>query len=411
MKRTKSIREGVVELNFSKVEHELKKQNLTPELPLDLLAVVKQTGCLLIQRPNPDAEETRDRFIKSLRQWFSDIGNKDACDRLDAHRRQVELCQQAFREIYSTLANSPAGQASPATAAWAALLATAADMTTVSRAVLGTPPPLIAPKFIFLSAESLRLNVLGKPDLDPDAAAEHYAYNLGGYLKMLGHLHGWFDNGLLRVPNEAPVGCDLLRDRSSLYLAEAWNQLDDHWGRIRYFGDSSVHSEQRSYSTTEGIREITTLVFEHDWQYFQEIEVARARLRRQIFEISMHVIYSPKVAGRVQDPTEHHVQICPLGLISMQEAVSMLALDMCYGLPLTSDHTKYLGLKLSEWLRGYALLQLCCERRIALTPISDGVCYFEVDAFLNLAERAGMVREQAEMFIKQATFQNISKEQ
>jgi len=153
--------------------------------------------------------------------WFSDIDNKDACNRLDAYRKQVDLCQQAFREIYLTLENCPVGQASPAISAWAALLGTAADMTEVRRASSAKPPPLIAPKFIFLSSEWLRVNALGKSDLDPDAAAEHYAYNVGGYLKMLGYLYGWFDNGLLRIPIESPVTGDLLEDRSALYLAEA----------------------------------------------------------------------------------------------------------------------------------------------------------------------------------------------
>ena len=410
MTRTKNIREGLIELNFSKVEHELKKQILTAELPIELLEMVMQTGCLLIRHADPDRDEKRARFITSLRNWFSAIGNRDARDRLDVHCSQAELCQQAFRKIYLSLENCPVGQASPAISAWAAVLATAADMTDVRRAISEKPPPLIAPGLIFLSPEWLRVNALGKSDLDPDAAAEHYAYNLGGYLKMLGYLHGWFENGLLRIPAEALVSSDLLEDRSALYLAEAWNQLDDHWGRIRYFKGSSVHSEARSYSTTKGVREITTLVFKHDWQYFLEIEVARARLRRQVFEISMHVINSPKTAERVQDPTEHHVEVFPRGLISVHEAAAMLALDMCYGLPLTTDNTEYLGLKLPEWLRGYALLQFCCERRIALTPIADGVCYLDVDAFLNLAERAGMVRERILLFVKQATFQKNSRD-
>jgi hypothetical protein len=114
MKRTKAIREGVVELNFPKVEHELKKQHATPELPSELLTIVEQTGCLLIRRPDRAREEKRNQFIASLRQWLSHIRKEDACDRLDRHCRQVELCQQAFREIYSSLEACPVGRVSPA---------------------------------------------------------------------------------------------------------------------------------------------------------------------------------------------------------------------------------------------------------------------------------------------------------
>jgi hypothetical protein len=283
-------------------------------------------------------------------------------------------------------------------------------MTQVWSAVAFKPPTLIAPNLTFLSAEGLRVNALGKSDLDPDATSEHYAYNLGGYLKMLGYLHGWFENGSLRIPAEVPVARNLLEDRSALYLAEAWNQLDDHWGRIQYFDGSSVHVEQRTYPRGDAVRDVTILVFEHDWQYFLDIEVARTRLRRQVFEIAMHVIYSPKTTQRVQDPTKRQVELLPRGLISIHEAASMLALDMCYGLPLTTDDTEYLGLTLPEWLRGYALLQLCCEQQIALTLISDGLCYLELEAFLKLAERAGMVRERTLLFMKLATFQKNSRD-
>jgi hypothetical protein len=97
VKRTKKLREGVTELSFSKVESELKKHQLTPELPGELLTIVKQTGCLLIRHADPDREKKRDIFMVSLRQWFSAIGNQDACDGLDAHRRQVELVRKPLR--------------------------------------------------------------------------------------------------------------------------------------------------------------------------------------------------------------------------------------------------------------------------------------------------------------------------
>ncbi len=410
MKRTKNTREAAIGLDFAKIEREIAKQELTPELPLELLEIIRQTGCLLIQRENRVKEATRDKFVASLRQWLSDVASDEGIECLDAHLKQVELCQRAFREIYLTLAASPAGKASPAVSAWSALLATATDVTEVSHAVSDFSPPVIAPNLTYLSSELLRVDALEKPDLDPDATAEAYAYDLGGYLKMLGHLHGWFENDLLRIPSNVIVPGDLRDDRSVLYLAEVWNQLDEHWGRIRYFGNSSVRCEQRSYSSDQGIREVPTLVFEHEWQYFTDIEVARSRLRRQVFEVTVHAIYSPKTAGAVRDPIDHRVELFPRGLISIHEAASMLALDMCYGLPIIRHNAEYLGLTLAEWLRGYALLQFCCERGAALIPSADGLCYLDVGDFLGLAERGGMARKQAQLFLKQATFQKNSRD-
>jgi hypothetical protein len=171
-----------------------------------------------------------------------------------------------------------------------------------------------------------------------------------------------------------------------------------------------VNSERRSYSSGEDRRDANTIVFDHDWPPLLEIEVARARLRRQVFEIMVHTMNSHEISVKVQDPTKATVELVPYGLISEQEASAMLALDMCYGLALREETTEYLGLKLAEWLRGYSLLQLCCQRGLSLTRIADGLCYLEVDTFLNLAARAGMARERALNFIKQVTFQKNSRD-
>jgi hypothetical protein len=60
-----------------------------------------------------------------------------------AHQGQVELCENAFKEIYLSLKSSPLGLAPPSISAWAALLATASDMIQVWSAVASKPPTLV----------------------------------------------------------------------------------------------------------------------------------------------------------------------------------------------------------------------------------------------------------------------------
>lgn len=377
---------------------------------LELVRIVKQTGSLLLRHSAPDREQRRNAFFEHLRKWLSGLANEATISQLDRHRAEAMLCEGAFREIYSSLSKCPVGQIDPSVAAWTALFGTGSDMTEVHRAVSSMPPPLIAPNLAFLSSEALRITAFGQTGLDPDAVTERYAYNLAGYLKMLGHSQGWFCDANLVIPAQTEMPAGLRDDRSALYLAEAWNQLEDHWDKLRYFETSSVHSERRSYAAGEDRWEVDTLVFEHDWQYFLEVEVARARLRRQVFEISLHVLYSPATAAHVQDPTETRVKLFPRGLISTEEAIATLALDMCYGLQVEQEESEYLGLKLGEWLRGYSLLQFCCARDVALNKIADGLCYLDLDVFLSLAERTGMSRERMLRFIKQVTFQKNSRD-
>ncbi len=375
----------------------------------EVVQLVKQTGCLLIQHSMSDREQRRNAFLESLRGWLSDRAT-EALDALDRHSAEAALCEDAFRTIYSSLGECPIGKVDPLVAAWATLVGTASDLAQIKHAVSTTAPPFVAPNLVFLSSEALRIEAFGKAGLDPDSMVERYAYNLGGYLRMLGHSYGWFCGAKLVIPKEAEIPNYLLLDRSALFLAEAWNQLEDHWDKLRYFDGSSVVSERRSYAADEEQREINTLVFEHDWQYFLELEIARARLRRQVSEIMLHVVYSPETAERVHDPTTTHVRLFPKGLISTEEAISALVLDMCYGLQVGTDAGEYFGLTLAEWLRGYCILQFCCIRRIALTEIAEGLCYLDLDALVRLAERSGMARERMLRFVEQVTFQKNSRD-
>ena len=65
---------------------------------------------------------------------------------------------------------------------------------------------------------------------------------------------------------------------------------------------------------------------------------------------------------------------------------------------------------LAEWLRGYALLQFCCEKHLALIDIANGLSYLDVEAFLALAVHAGMAHALCNQFIKQVTFQRNSRD-
>ncbi len=168
---------------------------------------------------------------------------------------------------------------------------------------------------------------------------------------MLGHRHGWF---AIRLWSSQP-GLMYLLNLYTIALPCIWRKCGINSrttrSKLRYFDSSSVRVEQRRYDGGVEGRGANTLIFEHDWSYFLEIEVARARLRRQVFEIMVHVIASPETTTRVQDPWNTRVELFPRGFISVAEAVAMLALEMCYGLQLKDDTTEYLGLRLTEWLR------------------------------------------------------------
>ena len=111
-----------------------------------------------------------------------------------------------------------------------------------------------------------------------------------------------------------------------------------------------------------------------------------------------------------KNPAEEDVPLAPRGFIKHQEAVAMMALDICYELNLSTDKTSYSGLSLAEWLRAYSLLRFCSATGNCLDPISEGVAYLNVDAFLQLAARAGLKQPAAMTFVALSVFSPKSRD-
>ncbi len=74
MKRKKQIREALFEFNFSKLVNECSKQTISDDGLIELVKLVKQTGCLLLQHASVDRQQQRDRFVEALSEWFSHSG-------------------------------------------------------------------------------------------------------------------------------------------------------------------------------------------------------------------------------------------------------------------------------------------------------------------------------------------------
>ena len=399
LKRRRQIREAVLTFNFPKIVFELEKQSVSAVLGLELLEVVRQLGVLAIPIRNPQREAQRDRFVEPLRKWALKHGLNDLLSAVDEHEHQARLCESVFHLILDGLQACPTGKLSPNLAAWSVLLGTARDANQVSAAVATTKPSFVGTDTIYLSAESLRVTAFDREGIDPDSAAERYADNLSGYLKMLGHKHGWFREDGLVLPRLATVPHDVSGDRSAMYLAEVWNQFEGHWAKVRYFPSSEVCLV--TPSEPDGI---ATLMFTHDPEFFLDVEIARSRLRRQAFEIAMHVIYSPKTRPLIGDPTKETVPLAPRGFLSVIEAISMMVLDICYELNIRNEKSPYLHLTVAQWLRGYALLQMCSETGLCIIPIAEGIGRLDKSAFAQLARSASIHPEACDGFLHHATF-------
>jgi hypothetical protein len=96
------------------------------------------------------------------------------------------------------------------------------------------------------------------------------------------------------------------------------------------------------------------------------------------------------------------------GYVSAKEAHSAVALSEILGYSVADDRERPAGLRLVEWLRGYAFLQCLAEDRFKTTP--TGVIILEESELAAGLQRVGLSADAARIFIGHATLGRLSRD-
>ncbi|MEP3480578.1 MAG: NERD domain-containing protein [Fuerstiella sp.] len=340
------------------------------------LHVMFRDGYLRMLRPDNRKGPRRDEFVTSLRK-FLDIHQLEGLVDESAFVTTANT-ERAYHAILDALAVAIEG-CSEAEAFWVAIAifnTQAIHVSTAATEVTNESGPVVDPVNRKLPIGP------GGLEVNPDDILPALMSNLANTLKMFAYRNNWFDKtGLLVAP--VPVtGTPFTNDKAGrlIDLATIWGEVSRADATCRYFGGKTT---LRDSDGTTGGSESEMIEFSFADNHDIDLHVSANRRATKLFGI--------------------FADLSPQGFIDRDEAVFAFALSDYLCKPIHKVESRFAGLTLTEWIRGYAVLSQLARNNIA--EHEARACVAIDDAHLvKVLMHYGFGEQEGEMFIQRVTF-------
>jgi hypothetical protein len=193
----------------------------------------------------------------------------------------------------------------------------------------------------------------------PDAVLGPMGDVLSSALIMLAYENGWFDRktGRLTLPPKPSITDDAInRSGITMLLGASWSTVQMSEERWRFF-DASVRAFEGYESSLLG-RKCRAVTVSPENAVDLLDHVADERLNQILLRVQMDM----KVEVRAIDAPGPSPSLPPVAFIDAAERDFFLALDTALHIEVVSDKTRYGGMLLVEWIRGYSALRNFANR-------------------------------------------------
>lgn len=235
---------------------------------------------------------------------------------------------------------------------------------------------------------------------------------LGMNVTLAAYQGKWFDaDDLIRLP-ELPVAAetDIALAGAADGTALAWQQWQLVEERCRYLEGSLA----RRTSTDEDGVPAGSNIFVHEpglieWEVLDTVANERLgdRLRQTFHE--MWIRTNLPTVGRGVSPG---APMPPAGYVSPQEMHSVVMLSEYLGINVATHPAELGGLRLCEWMRGFAVLQQLANDRLDPEGNAEKAAFsrFEVTGLEDVLRQNGLAGGKARKFIDHASFAKSSRD-
>lgn len=405
------LKEGLVKqalktLQWNELGQHLATVEFDDAVLSELLGYIRRSTDFLFKRTDAARDTMRSNFVAALRGLLEEKKGPSASKRLAALMEVIHRIEAGYEEITLTQGNTVAAELLPATQASAALARAAATYQDLMNAVAATMR-----NAKILSLQSARITGPDGSSYSPDGVLTYIVATTTMTLQLLGHRFQWFDADRFLVLPDLPEASedDIYKAGQTEALAGSWRHWERMEQRCRYFdGDLKVAvPPDLPRWAVENVEKAVS------YDHLTELEIldqmANDRLSDRLIqtfqEMSLQTNMVSKASG-IDAP----VGLPPSAFVSPQEAHSGVALSEMLGYPIVSDEERPAGLRLVEWVRGYAALQVLAQQRYDHLG-NAGICFtIPRGELLIILERVGMKSGAAATFIDRVSMKVGSRD-
>lgn len=401
-----NLKKLIRQLNFKKIKPALDALPSTDEAFMRIAILVYHADTIVRRRPGDDGIK-RDKFLSEIATYFESRGVAIARSTIEEVREHLLKIDDGYVEIHSVVPQMDSAKLS----AEERISGVFAALDTIIRKTQ---------EHIDKKAEAIA-GVMGpdrnlkddkENEYDPNALIHGLSIACGDVLMLEAYTKQWFDENAQLIIPDLPTATNEASKAVEENLANArtwrlWKNIDE---RIRYLGGSLERYANELPEWAEGIRKHVPNI-ETFFEFKPEIgaeqyDVLANERFDTITKQNLLKLFRETNAAKKVAKTRDKVPLPPLGLVSIDEAISAISISHFTKIDTLTSSAG--GLLLSERLRGYAVLQLLVvemekEQKTFCSRISHAKLLQEL-------ERCGLTTAVAQAFIEKATFNKASKD-
>ena len=410
----KRLRESVVKEALTKLDWGILKEHFenigfTRDKLTDICGHIRRCTSLICKYPHQDFQQRRARFFNELRSYAEVHFDLEAGKEIDTEVALIERIEQGYRSILNTL-DKCAISKQPATVRVGGCISFVCYeyqdlMRHFNEALAGAKET--TPEFGRLQDDEGH-------SFSGDAVLERLSESVATTLIMEAHKNKWFENHQVVLPELAKVDDDIRSQSGAMqYLALCWRQWQCVEERRRFLGgDLRVYAgADKPASIPDTIEALTEYVPPEDGYSEREVYdyLANSRLKDRLLQnfssMETEIGLSERGVG-----ISNGAALPPKQLVSGKEAHAGVALCEILGYSIGDDDERPGGLRLLEWVRGYAVLEEITRSRIAKKDASgdDYAILLEKGELVGILQACGLEGDLALRFIERTCLRQSS---
>jgi hypothetical protein len=346
------IRRAFSELSFSKLKLELSSISTEADLEAFMQLLIRSSE-LFFKYPNAKKEKLRDDFFADAKQYFVENYGKESNHQFAEITAVLNRTESGYRRILFSLNESPFRKMTPEAQCSAAIELAIDRLRFVHTRLFSS---IDRSRNRYVTSSDFEGILEDGTKFSIDAVAAGFVSNLATTLMMFAIENKWMiADGTVLFPTLPTCTKDQLKwAEENELLATSWRRWERVEQRRRYWGGKFVEiDEGKDHSDLpRGSR----LFFEYIPSEADRLDcVANERLKDSAFQAVTSLAFESFADKKIVGTTET-AKLAPEQYVSFDEIYFAAFLSAVLGVDVRDDATRYQGLRIVEWLRGYCAL-------------------------------------------------------
>ena len=404
------VREAVAGLDWKSLKRHLERCELDSADMLRVGGIVRRSSVLVKRRKDRRFEQKRNGFRDKLVSYALDRFDGPTAEGLKGDFSVIELAEKGYDGVLSALRASVIGKRKPEVRAAAMIARACEDFEEATASYLG----LLKGQREFWAMSGGVISTDDGEVLDIDEVAAGLSRMVAATLLMEAHEGRWFEEDVVVLPNLPEVDPEAVEEVGEVQvLAVLWGLWQRVEARARFLGGELRASALAGEHVGGKHRTLIRYVPPEGGLGQRELYdyLANRRVKERFSQSFLEMVFIHRLEERGVG-IRNAANLPPEAFVSGGEMHAVVALSEVLGYEIASDMDRPGGLRLIEWVRGYAVLQEIVNAHMKQDSDTGGrgLVRMVEDELVGTLQRCGLTRESAGTFIERVSLGKRSKD-